>query len=411
MAMKLINRLILATVFVSFSSFLTGCKFGDGENGLEALAKKKRLLNYHCAITLPSLAPCDTALVDLGAEGLNVNWETFSAIAVMGNEFQIKKDTTGLAALPVPQVLSYNRYLSRNCELVDGFSVLAYDFSSYAKHSNGDAYATSVNFIYPYERLISSKGDTLKSCADSIPMDFHLQDGKLSTIQKKYYIAMGHARAICSNKDVVMVDSAYCQMNHDHFSNSEDRILLDTKIAVLRLSFIVPAQEDFSLIDYLRGLNISGYDYYIDQIQVSNQKEEASGFSRVQLNLRTGWMEPTPAANTFVTLNDANHFWNCQDIKRENGQSLVAIGGETSTWGTTLFVAVPCTEEGTLDIDPLITVSLKQGNPATTTRFYGKLEPITLKEGGYYLSSPIKLYRQMEKIDSPAQLYMTPTCR
>lgn len=388
--MKFTHRLILPLVLASFPIVLTGCKFGDGEDGLEALAQKKRLLNYHCAFTLPSLAPCDTAMVDLGIEGLNVNWEPFSAIGVMGNEFQIEKDTTGLASFPVPQVLSYNRYLSRNCELVDGLSVLSYDFASYAKHSNGEAYATSVHFVYPYARVITSTGDTLKSCVDSIPMDFHLQDGKLSTIQKKYYIAMGHARAICSNKDVVMVDSACCHLDHDHTSYSADRILLDTKIAILRLSFIVPAQEDFSLIEYLRGLNISGYDYYIDQIQISNQKEDVNGFSRAQLNLRTGWMEPAPAANSFITLNDANHFWNCQDI---------------------LYVAIPCTEEGTLDMDPLITISLRQGNPSTTTRYYGKLAPIVLKEGGYYLSSPIKLYRQMEQIDSPAQLYLTPTCR
>jgi len=403
---------LLLMLFVGIFTFvLSGCKFGEGDDGLEALAKKKRLLNYHCAFTLPSVLGSDSSFVDLGPDGLNINWDNYSNIGIIGKEFQIKKDTTGEAALPLPLLFSYNRYLSTNVSIENQFTVLSYDFSSYSKHSNGEAYATDVNIVYPFERLIMAKGDTLKANVDSIPLDFHLQDGKLSTIQEKYYIALGRAKAICTNKDVVLIDSACCRMEHDHSAQSDKYVLLDSKIAIIRLSLIVPVQNEYTLLDYLRIKNMSGNSYYIDKIQFSNNNENPAAISRAQLNLTTGWMEAQNSAISYLTITDEEHFWNHQDIAREDAQNWYAVSDEGSSWGTSIYVALPCTQEGQLEISPMVTVTIKQGSSSEVKQFYGTINPVTINEGGYYITSPVRLYESKDHAITPAQIFLTPTCK
>lgn len=433
-------------LLATFTFVVTGCKFGDGEDGLEALAQKKRLLNYHCAVAMPflsgsegiqgdkalfgsegtvgegiqgdkalygsegtvgdrALSNGEEVLVDMGPKGLYMGWRPFADIAVIGDEFRIQKDTLESASYLSPIKLSYIRYLSTNSEVQGDFTVLNYEFSSYAKHGNGESYATLVNFVYPFERLIMSNGDTLLCNADSIPMDFNDQDGTLSTIEERYFVALGRGRAVCSNKDVVMRDSACCQVGHDHFSYSEDRILMDAKIAILRLSLIVPAQDDFTLLEFVRSMNMSGTYLYVDKIQISNRESEASGISRAQLNLETGHMEAQPSAVSYLILNDSgNHFTQSLDIPREESQSWLYEGDYAFSWGTTVYVAVPCVEEGQLAMSPMVTVTLKN-ELGTAVKYYGTVSPRLLKEGGYYITTPIRLFDSIEKATSPALLY------
>ncbi len=397
-------------ILAIFSLLLTGCKFGDGEDGMEELAKKKRVLNYHCSVTLPSFYPCDTALVDMGPDGMNVNWRIFSDIAVMGSEFHIQKDTIESASYPVPFKLSYNRYLSPNCIQEGNLSILSYDFSSNARHGNGDDYSTLINLVYPYERVIMSSGDLLLSNADSIPMDFNDQDGKLSSIEERYFIALGRSRAVCTNSDVLLTDHPVCQLNHDHASYSDSRILLDPKIAILRLSFIVSSQDDFTLRDYLRGKSMSGNYHYIDKIEISNRELDPSRISRAQLNLNTGWMEPQKSAVDYLVLTDKNHFVNHLEITREESQRFLLEGFDAFSWGTTVYVAIPCTEEGRLTMSPMITVYVKHSEDSIVEKYYGTVSPYQLKEGGYYITTPIRLFESVELATHPAQLYETPAC-
>jgi len=408
--MKYLYRLICLLHVAIFLSLLTSCKFGEGEDGLEALTKKKRLLNYHCSIALPTLLQNDSVVLDdMGVSGLNINWESYSDIAVMGKEFQVQKDTFGDASLPFPLKLSYNRYLDSNIELEDSYSVLSYDFSAYTKHGNGEYYATPVNFVYPYRRIITSSGDTLKANADSIPIDFNYQDGLLSSIQERFYLAMGHSLAICDKNDVTMVDSAHCHLGHDHDSQRHRRVLLDTKIAIVRLSLIVPAQEDYTLREFIQGKNMSGYSYYVDKVQLHNLKDNGSGISRAQLNLNSGWMEPQKSAINYLTITDEkNHFRNHSEIARKDEQVWSTGSEEKASWGTSIYVAIPCTEEGFLEISPMIVVTIKEYTQSTAKQYYGTIDPVKLKEGGYYITSPIKLYDSREKADNPAQLFMTP---
>ena len=379
---------------------LTGCQFGDGEDGLEALAQKKRQLHYTAAVALPSLTTDGSVIQDLGPDGLNLTWDADADIAVMGKEFCVKKDTVGEAAWPYPEHLSFHFYRGDTALQSGNLSVLNFSFDAYARHGYSNDYATLVNFLFPYERAVDIEGNALKSRVDSIPFSFMGQNGRLQSLYDNYFVAMGRARAVCTKTNVTLSDSAECRAGHDHQSAASSYVLLDPKMAIVRLSLIVPAQDDFTLLQYLRGLNMSSLGCYVDKIQVSNQAADASGINRTLLNLNTGWMEPLGNAVNYLELTDSDHFWNHAEIARDEAQPLTSIGGAGSSWGTSVYVAVPCTDEGQLDFEPLITVTIMQSGttPATTMRYYGSTAQVTLVEGGYYVTSPIRLTANKEEV-------------
>ena len=175
------------------ANILSACHFGDKPDGLAALAKKKRQLTYSMSVALPSIAVSDSAIVDYGPDGLNVNWDEHEKLAVMGSEFLVEKDTIGDALWPYPEALDYNRYRNTDTSVVDNETRIPFEFSAYAKHGIGEEYATLINVVYPYSKVIDRNGNPLKARVDSIPFTFTGQDGTLGTLAKKYHYVYGKA--------------------------------------------------------------------------------------------------------------------------------------------------------------------------------------------------------------------------
>lgn len=397
-------------LFVISVSILTACHFGEGDDELKGLAGKTRLLNYNVNLALPSLTISDTPIEDMGPAGLNVNWTKDVEIAVMGQEFVSLPDSLGESSSQLPTKLIYASYTGPQSSVVDNYTQLSFSFSQYAKHSIGEEYATLVNFVYPYRAVIDKQGTPLSADTELIPFDFTGQDGLLSTIRDKYYVGLGRARGVCYKSDVMLRDSSSCQAGHDHRTGGMDRVLLDSKMAVIRLSLVVPAQEDFTLLEFLQGKNMSGQMYYIDRIELSNYNAEASGFNHASLNLNTGWMQSQKKSLRYLSISDENHFWKHPQIRKEDAQTVLELGGDTDTsWGTSVYVAVPCTDDGILDMDPRIVVYVSQSGTtsSTITQYYGAVETVKLQEGCYYITTPIKLYSSKEKLKEPAKIYRT----
>lgn len=409
--MKTFSVRSLCIVSLTAAVALSACHFGNGSDGAAALAKKKRQLSYSVTVALPSVVANETPVEDLGTGGLNVNWGEKAQLAVFGKEFQTERDTTGAAVWPEAMVLTYDKYRSADPVVTGAWTQLAFDFAAWARHGVGESYATLVNILYPYSTAVDKEGNVLKARVDSVPFNFTGQDGTLATLREKYYVALGRGRANCVKTSVSLRDSADCLAGHDHESAGEEMLLMEPKMAVVRLSLIVPAQDDFTLVDYVLGRGMSGTTYYIDRIVVSNQRAGAKGIGRTLLDLNSGWMTSQASAATYLMVEDnVNHFWKHSQIAREEAQPLADVGGTGESWGTSVYLAVPCVDEGQLDFEPLVTVYVNKvvATGVETTRYYGRVEAVTLRDGCYYITSPIALYTSMDKLGEAAQVCRVP---
>ncbi len=400
---------------------LSSCHFGDAEDGLVALAKKKRELDYSVRMTMPTIAASRDVVQDLGPDGLNLNWGNSAAIAVFGDEFVLEKDSSDASVRPAAIELSYDRYLNASALSGDSATELSFDFSAYARHGYGESYATLVNFVYPYSLALDTDGDTLQTDTDSLLFTFTGQDGKLSTLRSQYLVALGRTRAVCSQNEVTVRDSLAedaivaesADMTSSDAADSDDDtplVHLTPKVAVVRLSLVVEAQRNFTLLEYVKSRNMSDNGLYVDHIVLSNLNADAAGISRTALNLNSGWMQPQSSAVTSLTISDSKYFWDLSEIASDDAQYLGAQGNYLTSWGTSVYVAIPCTQEGVLDWSPQIAVYLRQtGSQLSQDQvLYGRIDDVQLQEGGYYITSPIGLVSDVSKVEQPACICKVP---
>lgn len=396
---------------------LSSCTFGDKEISPAGLAKKTRRLSYFYTALLPYVGDTLCDVLDYGVYGgLYLGWGDEASISVFGKEFCFNTDTLeGDAAQPYPITFNYNYYQDGAPVKEDGFSKLSCSFTTYGKHGPAVGYTTCLPIIFPYSKTFDKNGKRYKARVDSIPLDFTGQDGLLSTLRSKYYIAQGWAKGVCYKSTVTMADSAdHCQAGHDHDALREGEIILETKMAIVRLSLVVPwGPEDLTLPEYLRALRQSGGEsYYISSIELGNEVEHPSGISSALLDMNDGYVKATDDAETsLVLVDDRNAFWNHEQIDQLEAEPLSFVGGEGYSWGTSLYVAIPCPDVGKLDIDPLITVTLIKSGTETevTSHLYGRIERTELLEGCYYVTSPISLFSSEDKANnSPAEICKVP---
>ena len=378
---------------------LTGCRFGNDDN-LASLAKKTRSLHYYTSVSLPTLSYSEETVQDLGPEGLNLNWGREAELAVLADEFVTMKDSTGEIIEPSAVHLVYDYYHDATLKNSDNPAVLDFSFQTKAKHGFGEDYATQMQIVYPYRLVVDEEGEPCSAYCDSLAMDFTGQDGKLSTVREKYFVALGQARAVSSKDDVQLYDSR-------ESDSSSKEVCLQPKVAIVRFSLIVPAQREFTLLEFLHGLNMTQQGYYIERITLTNRHAEARGISKVWLDLESGWMQPQRNAVQRLTLTDADLFWNQEEIQQEEAEPLA---NALSSWGTSFYVAFPCTNEGTLPLDLLLSVNLRlTGTSAEQDlHLYGTFQPTVLEEGGYYITSPVRLTQTAEEGKEPTYICKVP---
>lgn len=372
---------------------LTSCQFGKGDDGAAIHADKRRQIDYRLDAAFPCAYHSVEKLVDLETDGLNVSWGETGALAVFGKEFVAEKDTVGSASVPESIKLGYNVYQDGYPKVADGSAEMPFKFKAWAKHGIGPDYATTVSFLYPASAAKDRRGNQLKADAEVLPLDFTHQDGTLQTIADSCFCALGVGRCEIT-KDGLVITDAYdscCHISsHDH-SQASGHVMLEPKMAIVRLSLAVFAEMDYTLNEFLRSRTASMGHCHIGRINITN----ISGYpiSEAELNLTTGRVSTTEKAEENIMISSSCNFINLTDIPQGAGQSLADLGGDGDSWGTSVYLALPCTDEGKLLFSPLIEVFIdgEYVDQIGINHLYGVVSPIELVEGGYYVTEPVTL--------------------
>lgn len=385
--MKTANQFI---VFVLIAVLSVSCskQFGDGKENADNFANKKRVIGYSFSVALPSVEPSEAMLEDLGERGMNMNWGNEAELAVFGKQFVVAKDTMGPVGVADCIGIDYSYYQQGDVLGQQGERMIPVRFRALAHHGVGEEYAQTLNVLYPGTLAKDSEGNPLKVNATEVPVSFTGQDGTLQTIAQNYLVAMGRAKTVFGSGVVSVVDDyADCKVGHDHSAES-GHLLLEPKMAIVRVALTVPCEQDLTLLEYISSRSISVGYCFISRITVTDLG--GTKLSRMTLSLEDGQMRADTYAQSSLILYSDQYFRNLTDVPKSEAQPM-ADG--TSAWGTMLYLAVPCPEGGILDFEPEINIAVdsRYSQMLGFTSLYAKLKPMTLREGGYYMTETTPL--------------------
>lgn len=389
------NRIFFYFIIFVMLISLESCHFGDADAMRPSFADRKRNVEYSLSVGLPFACSDVYSIEDDDIEGLKINWNESESIALFGKVFVKQADTLfGSAAIPDVIKLKFDARRDGTTGVNGNIKTLDLSFESWVKHGEGDSYAVAMPVVYPYSKVLDEYGSSPKCNADSLEFNFNGQDGRLQMLRDSFFVAIGNGIGVV-NSGIGSISSA-----------NEDIVRLTPKFAIVRIALTFHAEEAYTLNQYIKVRSFSESVRYIDNITISNENANASGINKTVLNLATGTMKASENALPMIILRSKNAFIKLADIPYDNWISLEPIGGSKISWGTMLYVAVPCTDEGHLDLDALIDVSVVKRTDNTTEHYYGRLQPVTLFEGCYYLTSCVSLNTSIEGLERAEVLFV-----
>lgn len=397
----------LALIFVAGVG-LSSCHFGDSaEEMLNKYNNVERDIAYSLNVSKPG--GTRVSLVDQDLNGVNARWEDTDKIAMFdfGDVFCIDPETNLNSPLAVP--LKYEKDANDHTDAgYPGMDDAYYQFGTRvrSKIGNGEWNAKNFALFYPYGKV-----GALKSDATEVTLDFTGQRGLLSpsgdtaSIANNYLYAWGFCKGTCKdavvtltdqmvahNANNVSVDAPVCNQEwHDHSRFASEHVLLDNKMAIVRLSFVRDGSH--SLSEHLKTLVYKGQDgenrtgFIIKNITIQNQTAGEPAFSNVVMDLKTGKVTPATGAVDYLSLS----YPSIREIKQENGTPSSIGGDDHVAWGSTVYVAIP-QPEGTKDkwFHPLITIETESVQDKTSgPTYFALLAGHDIKEGDYYMTSAI----------------------
>lgn len=378
--MNRLDCIILDIITLVISLSLVSCHFGDAEDMRPSFADKKRNVEYSFTVGFPYASAEVYSVEDFDVEGLRINWNESESLAVFGKSFVMQADTfVGAAAFPEVLKLQYDARRDGASSMLGNVKTLQFDFNSWVTHGEGDEFAQPMPILYPYSQVLDKTGAAPKANVDSLEFDFNRQNGQLQQLRDSFFIAMGQG--------VGVVKSGVGSIT----TGDDEYVRLVPKFALLRIALTFPAELPYTLNEYISVRSFSESVRYIDNIVISNENEQASGFNKAVLNLNSGEMSASENALPLLVLRSNNAFTTLTDVPYDNFTLLGAIGGSQKSWGTMLYVAVPCTDKGHLDLDALIEVNVIKRSDNSMEHYYGRLSQVTLEEGSYYLTSSVNL--------------------
>jgi len=392
---------ILVITIVMFIS-LTSCHFGrSAEEMRPVFDNTKRVLDYSFNLSVPHVDAAANQIIDKGIEGLWINLSDQEDFAVFGEEFRREADTlVGDDKIPNVYRYSFNRRTDEGI-VQNGNFKLPIRFNTYAIHTYGEDNATTISVFYPGSKARLSDGSIPKANEQNITLDFSRQCGRLDSLRQNYFysIALGKCVAwssYCEITDKVTDDD--CKLDHHHNAQSDTTVILEPKVAVVRLTLTAQAQEEVSLSDYIALVNQNVDTWYISEIRVENTDDAHLGISRISLDVVNGIMSPAVGSGSTLSLSDRDYFLSHSSISRSMAQPLLGSASEENSWGTCLYLSIPCPADKQLYFDPLITVVLSKSGTNVTRQISGRCEPVTLQEGRYYITSNITCYPTQDAI-------------
>lgn len=381
-------------ICLSLVVLMASCRFGDPDDMQPSFADVKRNIEYSFSVGLPFDGATPAPIDDNELDGLCMNWSDTESLAVFGEMFAFETDTlVGDAAKPKVLKLTYNALRDGKSDSINGVKVLNFDFTSWAYHGNGEANALPIPVLYPYRKALNAQGKALKAATKSIEYNFNGQDGTLEHLRDSVFLALGQGIGVVHNTQGVIT------------TEGDDMVKLTPKFAIVRVALTCPAERLYTLRQYVNARSMSESVRYIEYITLANEDSTASPYNKVVLNLETGKVEPSANAQSRLVLSSNNAFTTLVDRPYDNYISLEEKGGSKISWGTCLYIAVPCTDNGKLDFDGRIEVDIRQRtNSFMLETYYGRLEPITLEEGHYYITSAVALSSSLEEVTERAEV-------
>jgi len=378
---------------------LSACHFGrSAEEMRPTFEEQKRVIEYKFSVGLPFANSVVSSIEDFGTDGMKMNWNEQESLAVFSSAFVMESDTLlGEDAKPKVVQLKYDARRDGSSGIVGNIKTLDFSFESWARHGEGEACSQLVPILYPYSKVLSEDGTAPKASVDSLLFNFNGQDGELQHLRDSFFVAMGMG--------VGVVEKACGTIRTD----SSEYVKLTPKFAILRIGMVVPADNTvYTLNRFIKSRCVSESVRYIDAIEITNENEEASGFNRTILDLSTGEMRASENAQHRLVLSSNSAFTKLDDCPYTNFIPLSPLGSSSVSWGTLLYLAIPCPDQGTLDFSGVVDVVIVEQMTGEKSHLYGRLAPVTLNEGNYYLTSAMPLYNSLDEINEAAEVLFVP---
>ncbi|MDO4497026.1 MAG: hypothetical protein Q4B58_04215 [Bacteroidales bacterium] len=368
-------------VFLTIMASLTSCHFGrDAEELRPSFADERRWIEYSFTAGFPFKYSSNSTIEDHDVDGLKVNWDRRESFALFGDMFLDITDTVYNYLIP-PKVLrlDFDALKYSDITIDGGISKIGFGFGAWIKQGDGIDYSQHVSVLYPYSKVIDEYGNIPYANAKSLDFNFNEQDGVLEHLRNNYFIALGDGMSLISATTGTIT------------TEGETYLRIVPKFAIVRLALTVSEEDTHTLREFVDCRSISESVRYIDNITISNNNGAASAFNKTVLDLEYGVMRASYNAQSRLIIRSDNAFTTLDERTYDNRTSLALIGGKKRCWGTMVYVALPCTDYGKLAFDGIIDVSIKEHLSGNVTHYYGKLQPIELEEGGYYLTSAVEL--------------------
>ena len=424
--MKTTNRqhsLLWVTVAV-MASGLVSCHFGDEiEKQLSKYDGVVRDITFtFSASKTEDNSATRVSLTDNGLDGVASGWESTDEIALFdfGQIFTTDETATTIKS-PKAIEMKYDSDAMGDTTGVDYANFTATTRAIMTESTIADDY--HFGLFYPY-----GKAKAMSSASTSITLDFSGQNGSLNKIAKNFFYAWGYAKGTCQDAKVVLKEAmgegnSQCNNAEWHPHNiGENAIVLDNKMAIIRMHMVVNASKSFS--DYLteKGLEISKITVtnrlgqWTDEDDNVTYASDSSNISAAELDLQSGTVSESASASPSLVLDEPTVL---NVHKNDTVKGVYALtSGSKTVWGSTFYVAVPCPETVTtaagktqhqLTFRPLIEVETKAAegkSPDECPTYWGSLSTKELKEGDYYITDCIMMSTDKTDIGAEADIYL-----
>jgi len=380
-------------LMVLYAFCLSSCHFGhSAEEIMNKYSNVERNIEFRFSAPVPG-GQTRVELVDQGLNGISARWTQDESIALFDFGAVFVEPTNAIK-------LGFEE---------DEDDVVGVDYASFsgeAKAKMGENVFDGKPFalMFPYKKFADKAATTT-----AVELDFTGQDGTLGVMKENFLYAWGYAYGECEDAVVNLKENqGGCSSNQDWHSHSSgaDEILLDNKMSIIRFSLIAGTEYDGDtvwscLTEYLAAKNL-----VIDQIVIKNDTSVVStGFSKAKVNLQTGDVTPGDYAADELIVKVSQPLVEIEE--KDATPNSFAVNAEKVAWGTTFYLAIPCTTYGRLELYPNLTITTKHkstGEPGIT--YYGALTSKRIKEGDYYMTAPIKVVDNKLKLQEEANIYL-----
>lgn len=396
MKRKFKAMLIASFVCVGLSS----CHFGrSAEEMMNEYNDVERDLQFVLSSSNPDGSTSRASLADNQLLGLTSNWTSGDQLAIFdfGNVFYDGEDESNGSPL-VPNLL-YDK--ADDEDPTDDIDYGIFKGTIHSKMGEKTANSKEFAFVYPYKNFSLCYSDETQ-----VDLDFNGQDGSLGLLAFQYQYAWGYAKGVCEG-GVVTFEDAIKNCNTDWHAHGGDCIILDNKMAIIRFSVLYQQTDEdgvyqgqpYSLSQFLRESDLK-----VHHIEIENLDDEY-GFTSAKLLLASGNVLPDGSASNIMQLSSTEGYLTLSEITKEN-----AIEGAKGVlcWGTTFYIAVACPNNATLALHPMVKIYTcdAKTNSVTDQVFYGILSTHIIKEGNYYMSSPIITVNSKAHLVESAKLFL-----